>query len=90
MPDVTAFVARDGLNAALALRLDVMLIEIALADWPMAHEDATHFTSVMRWQGFREAGYGGANYGQRDKEFPKFIDLPKRTAHPRAERGRAG
>src|SRR5438132_3633413 len=34
----------------------------------------------MRWQGFREATYDGVSYGQRDKEFPRFLDLPKRTS----------
>ena len=34
----------------------------------------------MRWQGFKEVTHRGVSYGQRDKEFPKFIDLPKRTA----------
>lgn len=53
---------------------------VSLADWPMANDDATHFTSIMRWQGFREAIHKGVNYGQRDKEFPKFIELPKLTA----------
>jgi hypothetical protein len=52
---------------------------VSLPDWPVTTDDATHFTSIMRWQGFREASYHGASYGQRDKEFPKFIDLPKRT-----------
>jgi hypothetical protein len=34
----------------------------------------------MRWQGFREVTHGGIAYGQRDKEFPAFIDLPKSTS----------
>ena len=33
----------------------------------------------MRWQGFREATYNGVSYGQRDKEFPSFLDLPRLT-----------
>src|SRR5205823_5896292 len=37
------------------------------------------FTSIVRWQGFREASYNGVCYGQRDKEFPNFIDLPSLT-----------
>lgn len=53
---------------------------VSLPDWPNAMGDATHFTSIMRWQGFREANYNGAAYGQRDTEFPKFLDLPKLTA----------
>jgi hypothetical protein len=52
---------------------------VFLPEWPFAESTATHFTSIMRWQGFREAKFGGASYGQRDKEFPKFIELPART-----------
>ena len=53
---------------------------VFLAEWPFAESDATHFTSVMRWQGFREVTYHGVSYGQRDKEFPNFLDLPGRTS----------
>lgn len=53
---------------------------VYLPEWPLAEMPATHFTSIVRWQGFREANYGGKSFGQRDKEFPKFIELPKQTA----------
>ncbi|HEY5346267.1 MAG TPA: glycosyltransferase family 1 protein [Verrucomicrobiae bacterium] len=53
---------------------------VFLPEWPVTELPATHFTSIMRWQGFREASHGGVSYGQRDKEFPKFIELPKLTA----------
>ena len=46
----------------------------------MSDAAATHFTSVMRWQGFREVKHNGVAYGQRDKEFPAFLDLPRQTA----------
>ena len=52
---------------------------VYLVEWPVAEIDTTHFTSVMRWQGFREVAYKGVSYGQRDTEFPNFLDLPKRT-----------
>jgi len=52
---------------------------VALDQWPFADGAATHFTSIMRWQGFREANFQGTAYGQRDKEFPKYLDLPQRT-----------
>lgn len=52
---------------------------VYLPEWPMRNGEASHFTSIIRWQGFREAQFNGAAYGQRDKEFPKFIDLPART-----------
>ena len=53
---------------------------VSLPDWPRAEGDAVSFTSILRWQGFREASYNGTSYGQRDKEFPKFIELPGRTS----------
>ena len=53
---------------------------VALAEWPWAEAEAAAFTSIIRWQGFREAQYGGVCYGQRDKEFPKFIELPTQTS----------
>jgi hypothetical protein len=53
---------------------------VALTAWPFTHTPATHFTSIMRWQGFREANHNGVSYGQRDKEFPLFFDLPRQTA----------
>jgi hypothetical protein len=50
---------------------------VYLPEWPFAESEASHFTSIMRWQGFREAIYEGVSYGQRDKEFPGFLDLPR-------------
>ena len=56
---------------------------VALAHWPVAEADeATHFTCVMQWRGFREVEWGGVRYGQKDREFPRFLDLPSRTAQP--------
>jgi hypothetical protein len=49
-------------------------------EWPVTSGEAARFTSVIRWQGFREAQLNGASYGQRDKQFVKIIELPKRTA----------
>ncbi len=55
---------------------------VFLGEWPVMAAEATHFTSVIRWQGFREAKLDGAAYGQRDAEFPKFFDLPRITGQP--------
>lgn len=56
---------------------------VSLAHWPVAGAgSATHFTSIMQWRGFREVKYKGVVYGQKDKEFPKFIDLPLHTSQP--------
>ncbi|HET6313978.1 MAG TPA: glycosyltransferase family 1 protein [Chloroflexia bacterium] len=56
---------------------------VALAYWPVAEEpDAAHFTTIIRWRGFRDAEYKGVKYGQRDREFPHYIDLPRLTSQP--------
>jgi hypothetical protein len=53
---------------------------VVLSQWPYVDFEATHFTSVVRWQGFHEVQYQGVTYGQRDKEFPKYMELPQRTS----------
>lgn len=56
---------------------------VHLPEWPVAADtagQATHFTSVMRWQGFKEVTHQGVSYGQRDREFPRYLSLPRRTA----------
>lgn len=53
---------------------------VFLPEWPVIEGEGTHFTSVMRWQGFRDVTHQGVAYGQRDKEFPRFLDLPQMTA----------
>jgi hypothetical protein len=56
---------------------------VALAFWPAATGGAaTHFTSVMQWRGFRDITHEGVVYGQKDKEFPRFLDLPRHTSQP--------
>ncbi len=53
---------------------------VALAEWPWAEERPDQpFTAVMRWDGFRDASLEGETYGQKDREFARFIDLPQRT-----------
>lgn len=52
---------------------------VFLPEWPFVESAATLFTSVMRWQGFKEVTHNGVSYGQRDKEFADYLDLPRRT-----------
>jgi hypothetical protein len=50
---------------------------VSLPDWPYAESGrAEEFTSVMDWGGFYDVEYQGVIYGQKDKEFPRFLDLP--------------
>ena len=54
---------------------------VALSEWPVVTgPPAEHFTSIMRWDGFRDANYEGKTYGQKDQEFARFIDLPRITS----------
>jgi hypothetical protein len=55
---------------------------VYLPCWPPSSLQATHFTSVIRWRGFHDAQYNGVRYGQRDQEFPRFLDLPRLTHQP--------
>ena len=36
-------------------------------------------TMIIRWRGVRDVQYDGVQYGQREKEFPKFLELPRAT-----------
>jgi hypothetical protein len=53
---------------------------VHLPEWPRQDDQATHFTSVVRWQGFKEVVHDGVAYGQRDREFPAYFRLPQRTS----------
>jgi len=55
---------------------------VYLDEWPeqppKTPKKTADFTSVIRWQGFRDQKYDGAVYGQRDRSFPKFFSLPSK------------
>jgi hypothetical protein len=56
---------------------------VALSHWPVTRDEAAHgFTTVMRWRGFHDVKHEGVEYGQKDKAFEEFIDLPRRTDQP--------
>jgi hypothetical protein len=56
---------------------------VSLDQWSVATEGpATHFSTIMQWRGFREVTHDGVVYGQKDKEFPRFLDLPRLTPQP--------
>ncbi len=54
---------------------------VHLEEWPASSSahPASHYTSVIRWQGFREVTIDGKVFGQRDKQFAQYLDLPSRT-----------
>ncbi len=40
------------------------------------------FTTVMNWQSYEPVWFNGIEYGHKDVEFRRFIDLPARTSEP--------
>lgn len=38
-----------------------------------------HFTSVMQWKSYDDVEYQDMKFGNKDKSFPQFFDLPKLT-----------
>jgi hypothetical protein len=60
-----------------------LLPPVFLPSWPVVdNPNAPYFTTVMQWRSYAEVTYCGHQYGNKDKEFPKFIDLPKLTKQP--------
>jgi hypothetical protein len=51
-------------------------------DWfPKADEEPRDvFTSVMNWVSYKTCEFDGEQWGQKDVEFMKFIDLPQQTS----------
>jgi hypothetical protein len=54
-------------------------VAVDLFTMPAADEGAP-FTTVMNWQSHSEIEYDGRRYGQKDIEFAKFVELPRRTS----------
>ncbi len=52
---------------------------VYLPAWPPASCDAGRFTAIMQWKSYREVAYAGQRYGNKDREFPHLLDLPRHT-----------
>ncbi len=51
---------------------------VTLKYWPTSDvANPIYFTTVMQWRSYAEVTYDGVKYGNKDKEFPKFISLPR-------------
>jgi hypothetical protein len=56
---------------------------VFLPHWPQVDDEkAANFTSIMQWHSYEEVIYEGVTYGNKNKEFPKFIDLPRLAKQP--------
>jgi len=53
---------------------------VALSQWPFVQEGGDDcFSSVLQWRSYKDVEHQGAKYGNKDREFPKFIELPARV-----------
>ena len=54
---------------------------VSLRLWPAAPAPGADapFTCVMQWRGFREVEHEGVRYGQKDLQFPQYLDIPERA-----------
>jgi hypothetical protein len=57
-----------------------MVAPISMPHWSVADDDAGHFTSVMQWQSYKDVVYQGRHFGNKNREFQKFIELPGLTS----------
>ena len=53
---------------------------VSLRHWPVLPEEPRHgYTTVMNWASYAPRTWEGEEYGQKDLEFRRFFDLPKRV-----------
>src|SRR5262249_48167973 len=56
---------------------------VCLEYWPFAAEgEAKFLTSVLRWRSHGEVEYGGRSYGNKNREFSKYVNLPSHVSQP--------
>ncbi len=56
---------------------------VVLDEWPVApHADGECLTSILQWRSYRDIEFDGALYGNKDREFAAYIDLPRRVPQP--------
>jgi hypothetical protein len=55
------------------------LSPVALSQWSTSTTTASDFTCVIQWRGFHDVVHNNISYGQKDKEFSRFLSLPAST-----------
>jgi hypothetical protein len=58
---------------------------IVLAQWCLSPPQRDVYSTVMSWTSYEPLVYQGKVYAQKDREFRRFVDLPKRIAPARIE-----
>jgi hypothetical protein len=53
---------------------------VALDHWLSNDSPGTNWTTVMNWASYAPKEFEGENYGQKDLEFTRFIDLPQHSS----------
>lgn len=53
---------------------------IVLSEWRSSVTQRDVFTTVMNWASYKPLIYQGKTYGQKDVEFKRFLELPKKSS----------
>ncbi len=53
---------------------------VVLSEWPVGSHHRPDYTTVMTWISYNPIEHEGKSYGQKDVEFMRFLDLPRRVA----------
>lgn len=53
---------------------------ITLSQWGNSSPPRDVFTTVMNWTSYNDVVYEGRRFGQKDREFKRFLDLPGKVA----------
>jgi hypothetical protein len=53
---------------------------VVLEQWQRSEATRRVLTTVMNWTSYKDLVFAGETYGQKDREFLRFIDLPGRVA----------
>lgn len=80
-------VGKAGCDVPLLGREWVTLVPpVHLGEWPLAGDAdpgaGRDFTTVMQWRSYSEVEYEGRRYGNKDREFDRFLTVPQRSARP--------
>lgn len=52
---------------------------IVLSEWQPSNPPRNVYTTIMSWTSYKPLAYAGKVYGQKDVEFYRFLDLPRKV-----------
>jgi hypothetical protein len=53
---------------------------VVLSEWRPGTPHREVYTTVMNWTSYKAESYGGQTYGHKDREFLRFVELPRKVA----------